>query len=307
MTDISIIIPVFNEEKNIPQLYQRLKKTISQLSPHYEYIFVNDGSTDHTLTLLKTLRKKDKKIKIISFSRNFGHMPALDAGLAHTKGKKIVFIDADLQDPPEIIKKMYQKASQGYDVVYGTKIKRKESPHKVFLFNTFYKIMNQLSYYKMPANTGTFSLIDRKVANVIISLPERNKYFSGIRAWAGFSQTGITYQRASRYRGKEKSIISLFRLAMDGILSFSYVPLKIASFLGFIFAGLAFIFILFVIFGRLFFGLGIIGWASTISTVLLIGGIQLITLGIIGEYLARIYEEVKNRPNYVISEKIGLH
>lgn len=303
---ISIIVPIYNEEKNIPVLYKRLKNELYKISKNHEIIFVNDGSYDKSLSILKKLRKKDKKLKIVSFSRNFGHMAAINAGLKESSGKKVVIMDADLQDPPEIISKMYEKSKKGYEVVYGIKKKRKEGTIKKFMFTTFYKILNSISQIKMPLDSGTFSLIDRRVVDILISLPERNKYLSGLRAWTGFSQTGIVYERGARIAGKPTSFRKLLKLAFDGFFSFSYIPLKIASFLGFIFALIAFIFILVVFVLRIFFDAGIVGWASTMSTILLMGGIQLITLGIIGEYLARIYDEVKNRPEYIISEKIGI-
>lgn len=304
-TKISVVIPVFNEEDNVPVLYKRLKNVLAKITNYYEIIFVDDGSDDSTSQRLKALRKEDKNVKYITLSRNFGHMSALDAGLRHAVGEKVVIIDADLQDPPEIISKMYEKSLEGYDVVYGVKTKRKEGIFKRSLFNYYYKILDKISSYKMPLDAGTFSIIDKKVLTILKNLPERNKYFSGLRAWVGFKQTGVVYERSARMRGKPSSLRKLFKLALDGFFSFSYLPLKAASFFGFIFASIAFMMILFVIIGRIFFRLGIVGWASTLSAILLIGGVQLITLGIIGEYLARIYDQVKNRPEYIISDKKG--
>lgn len=303
---ISVVIPIFNEAKNISELYKRLKPVLNTISKEHEIIFVNDGSKDKSLKVLKKLRKKDKKLKIISFSRNFGHMAAVNAGLINSSGKKVVIMDADLQDPPEVIPRMYEKAKKGYEVVYGVKRKRKEGPVIKFMFKTFYRLLNSIAQLKMPLDAGAFSLIDRRVVDILISLPERNKYFSGLRAWAGFAQIGIVYKRGARFAGKPASFRRLFKLAFDGLFSFSYLPLRIASFLGFFFALIAFIFIFVVFILRIFFRAGIVGWASTMSAILLIGGVQLITLGIIGEYLARIYDEVKNRPEYIISEKIGI-
>lgn len=304
-TTISVIIPVFNEEGNIKELYRRLNIVLKMITQKYEVIFVNDGSTDKSMKIITNLRMHDKRIKMIVFSRNFGHMAAVSAGLAASVGKKVIVMDADLEDPPEVIEQMYKKSLKGYDVVYGVKTKRKESKTRRFLFSLFYKILNGISSYKMPANAGTFSLVDRRVVNILVQLPEKNKYISGLRAWTGFSQCEILYARGKRYFGKPASFARLFSLALNGILSFSYVPLRFSSFLGIIFALVAFIFIFIVIILRFIFGLGIVGWASTISSVLLMGGVQLITLGIIGEYLARIYDEVKNRPEYIISKKVG--
>jgi len=305
-TTLSVVIPVFNEEKNLPLLYSRLGKTLNKLTSSYEIIFINDGSKDNSLEKLISLRKKDKKVKIISFSRNFGHMPAIAAGIKHAKGRKVVIMDADLQDPPEIILKMYKKAKEGYDVVYGIKRKRKESLARRFLFKSFYRILNGISTFQMPLDAGTFSLVDKKVISILSRMPEKNKYLSGLRAWVGFRQTGVFYERGKRYAGKEASFRRLTKLALDGMISFSYLPLRLASIFGFICAAIAVIAIVAVFILKIFFGWGIIGWASTITTVLLLSSAQLITLGIIGEYLARIYDEIKGRPEYIISKKIGI-
>ncbi|KKU10933.1 MAG: Glycosyl transferase, family 2 [Candidatus Woesebacteria bacterium GW2011_GWB1_45_5] len=303
---ISVVIPVYNEEKNIPVLYKRLKAVLNGLSKSHEIIFVDDGSLDLSLEQIINIRKRDRKVKAVCFSRNFGHMAAVDAGLAASTGRKVIITDADLQDPPEIIPRLYAKAEDGFDVVYGIKRKRKESLLRKTLFKLFYKVLNGIAQLKMPLDAGTFSVLDRKVVNILISLPERNKYFSGLRAWTGFKQTGVTYERGKRHAGKEASLGRLFNLAVDGLISFSHLPLRIASFLGIFFAVLSLIFIIGVFVARFVFGKGIVGWASTMTTILFIGSIQLITLGVIGEYLARIYDEVKGRPEYIVSRKIGL-
>lgn len=305
MTKISVVVPIFNEEGNINILYKKLKETFLKIDKNFEIIFINDGSFDNSFKILQKISRKDKKVKIISFSRNFGHMSALNAGLTYSSGQKVAVMDADMQDPPQVIIKMYKKSLEGYDVVYGVKKKRKESFLRVFLMKIFYKLLDKISNLKMPLDAGTFSILDRKVVDIIVNLPEKNKYFSGLRAWTGFKQTGVVYERAKRYKGKEASFARLFKLAMDGIVSFSFVPLKMASFLGFIFSVFAFVLIVVLFILKFFVNLGIVGWTSTISTILFIGGIQLITLGIIGEYLARIYDEVKRRPEYIIQEKIN--
>lgn len=301
---LSVILPVFNEEKNLPTLYKNLKVTLSSLSRSHEIIFVNDGSQDSSLHLLKKLRKKDRKVKIINFSRNFGHMPAIDAGLSLATGQKVVIMDADLQDPPSIIPKLYSKAKK-YEVVYAIKTNRKESITKKLMFSLFYYIIDKISPISLPRGAGTFSILDKKVVKILNTLPESNKYISGLRTWAGFSQASVTYERAARKTGKSKSITKLTKLALDGLISFSHLPLRIASLLGFVFAIVAFVFIFVVFVLKIFFQAGLVGWASTMSAILLIGGVQLITMGIIGEYLARIYDEVKRRPEYIISERIG--
>jgi len=304
--EISVVIPVFNEEENIPVLYKRLKKVLNGISLKHEIIFVNDGSRDNSLNEIKNLRKGDRKVKYLSFSRNFGHMASVSAGLKSTRGRCVCVMDADLQDPPRVITRMYKRLKKGNEVVYGVKKERKEGRIKRFLFSMFYSLLNVVAQVEMPLGAGTFCLMDRKVVDVINDLPERNKYFSGMRAWAGFRQEGVSYKRAARYAGKSVSYKKLFKLAMDGFISFSHIPLRIASIFGFIFAGGAFVSILVVMYLRLFVGISILGWASTISVILLIGGVQLITLGIIGEYLARIYDEVKGRPEYVVGERSGL-
>lgn len=304
---LSIVIPVFNEEKNINELYKRLSPVIKKITTSYELIFIDDGSQDQSLQRIKALRRADRKIKILHFSRNFGHMPAINAGLAHAKGQKVVLMDADLQDPPKVILDMYKKSKQGFDVVYGVKKKRKEHIFRRIGFSLFYRLLNGISTYKMPLDAGTFSILDKKVVKILISLPEKNKYFSGLRSWTGFSQTGVEYERAARFSGKEASLRRLLHLAMDGIFSFSYIPLRLASIFGFLCASVALLAIVIVLFLRIFLGYGLIGWASTMTTILLVSGVQLITLGIIGEYLGRIYDEVKNRPEYIIQEKIGFN
>lgn len=305
-TKISVVVPIFNEEGNIEILYSKLKQTLQKISNSFEMIFVNDGSIDNSYRLLKKVSRRDKKVKLISFSRNFGHMSAINAGLEHSTGERVVVMDADMQDPPFVIEKMYKKSLEGFDVVYGVKKKRKESFIRVYMMKIFYMLLSKISNVKIPLDAGTFSLVTRKVVDHINELPERNKYFSGLRAWAGYNQAGVVYERAKRYRGKEASYTRLFKLAMDQIISFSFVPLKLASFLGFIFSLVAFLMIIVLFVLKFFVNLGIVGWTSTITTILLIGGVQLITLGIIGEYLARIYDEVKHRPEYIIKERVNI-
>lgn len=304
-TKISVVVPIFNEEGNINILYTKLRKTLLKINKNYEIIFINDGSFDNSYLLLNKIAKADKKVKLISFSRNFGHMSAINAGLEHCSGERVTVMDADMQDPPSVIEKMYKKSLEGFDVIYGVKKKRKESIIRVYMMKVFYRLLSKISNVKIPLDAGTFSLVTRKVVNHINELPERNKYYSGLRAWAGYNQAGVVYERAKRYKGKEASYARLFKLAMDQIVSFSFVPLKLASFLGFIFSFVAFLIIVVLFVLKFFVNLGIVGWTSTITTILLIGGVQLITLGIIGEYLARIYDEVKHRPEYIIKEKIN--
>lgn len=302
---ISIVIPVYNEEGNIFPVYRELKKILPKISKSFEIIFVDDGSNDDTYLKLSELSKTSKRIKVISFSRNFGQMAAVEAGLQKTTGDIVALMDADLQDPPKILLKMYKKIQEGFDVVYGVKKNRKENKLRVFLFTSFYKIFDKITQYNFPLDAGTYSMMNRKIVDLLVDMPEKNKYISGLRSWAGYKQTGIIYARDKRYSGKQATYSRLFRLALDGIFSFSYLPLRLASILGFATAFLSLISILFVIFARFYFNFGIIGWASTMSAILLFSGVQLITLGIIGEYLARIYDEVKGRPKFIIKDQIN--
>ena len=301
---ISVVLPIYNESDNIDPLHKRLKKVLNSVSRSHEIIFVNDGSSDNSLSKLNKLRTRDKKVKIVNLSRNFGHMPAVTAGLRNSTGKKVVVMDADLQDPPEVIVDLYEK-SKKFDVVYAVKNNRKETAAKKFMFSVFYAIQTRIADLPIPTNAGTFSILDKKVVNILNELPEKNKFFSGLRVWSGFNQSSIKYERAARVAGEKNSLKKLFKLAFDGLFSFSYVPLRLASAFGIIIAFISILLIAVIGFLRLFFDVGIVGWASTLTVVLFIGSIQLITLGIIGEYLARIYDEVKNRPEYIIAGKEG--
>ena len=302
---LSIVIPVYNEAKNISKLHDQLLSTLKDITSSYEIIFINDGSTDASEQIINTLRRKNKKVTSASFSRNFGHMAAVSAGLHYSKGDKVVVMDADLQDPPKIIKKLYDK-SHKYDVVYAIKKRRNESWFMNFMFKSFYAIQTRVAELPIPANAGTFSIIDKKVVNTINALPERNKFFSGLRVWSGFKQSHIYYNRLARNAGKRKAMQTLIRMGLDGIFSFSYAPLRLASLIGIILAMLSILLIAAVIFTRIFFNFGLVGWASTLTVILFIGAVQLITLGIIGEYLARIYDEVKKRPEYIVSHTEGV-
>lgn len=304
---ISVIVPVLNEEAVILEFYDRAKKVLESITDSHEIIFVDDGSTDSTLIKLKEFAKNDSRVKIISFSRNFGHPIAISAGLDYASGEAVIIIDADLQDPPEILPEFIKKWQEGFEIIYGIRTKRKEWWGKRLAYWCFYRIFKKLASLNVPLDAGDFSLIDRKVADIIKSLPERNRFIRGLRSWAGFKQCGVVYERAGRFAGKTKySFKKLLKLAADGIFSFSYIPLRLATFLGFLVAAVAFLAILAVLYLRIFYGvIGIPGFSSTIITLLFIGSIQLVAIGILGEYIARIYEEVKHRPLYVINEKIG--
>jgi dolichol-phosphate mannosyltransferase len=274
----------------------------------YELVLVNDGSKDRTINMAKELSKKDKRIKLLSFSRNFGHQTAITAGMDRASGQVVVIIDADLQDPPEIIIKMIEKWKEGYQVVYGQRKKRKgESLFKLITASTFYRILKKLTPVDIPVDTGDFRLIDRKVANQLIAMRERNRFVRGMVSWVGFKQCKVEYEREKRFAGDTKyPLKKMFKFAMDGMLSFSQIPLKISSFFGFVCSGVSFLLIIYGLVRKVFFPEAVvIGWASTFVTVLFLGGVQLISVGILGEYLGRMYDEIKGRPLYIIDEEIN--
>ena len=303
----SIIIPIFNEEAIVPELCRRLKGVIDALSGTVEVIFIDDGSADRTADTLRELHAADSRIKLVSLSRNFGHQAAITAGLDEASGSAVILMDGDLQDPPEMIPEMIAKWKEGYHVVYTVKRSRKEGALKRLAFAAFYKIMHMFSSVSIPMEAGHFSLMDRRVVDVLRGMHERNRYISGMRAWAGFRQTGIPFDREARFAGEPKMTLKrLMNLALDGLISFSHAPLRLAIYLGAIVAAGSFLGALYVIYEKLFTDKAILGWASTIVAVTFIGGMILLTLGVIGEYVGRIYDEGKQRPIYVIKEKTGL-
>lgn len=302
--DISVIIPVFNEESNLVVLHERLVNAVAAISNNYELIFVNDGSKDKSLSVIKDLAQKNPQIKYIDFSKNFGHQLAVFAGLENAKGNAIVIIDADLQDPPELIKDLYAKLQQGYDVVYAQREQRLgESWHKLVTAKLFYRFINRLSEVPIPLDTGDFRIISKKINDIIISMPERNKFLRGQIAWTGFNQTFVSYKRDERYAGKTNySYSKMFAFAFDGITAFSNLPLRLATYLGFMVSLISFYFILYTLYQKYINGNVVQGWSSLMVSILFLGGVQLICLGIIGEYLGRIMDNVKQRPLYIIRE-----
>ncbi len=304
--DYSVVIPIFNEEEIIPELWRRLSDILDRLDSSSEVIFINDGSVDNSLELLKEINHKNQEVKIISFSRNFGHQCALSAGIDHANGKAVILMDGDLQDSPEAIISFLRLWQQGYDVVYAIRKNRKEKWLKRLAFKSFYYIQKKLSGIVTPMDAGIFSLMDRKVILTLRQMPERNKYLSGLRAYAGFKQIGVYIERGPRYRGQPKvSVSKLFKLAFDGIFSFSTIPLKIATILGLVSAIISFIIGLIGLYVKFILGQEFLSWAYGLTTTFFMGGIQLLSLGIIGEYIGRIYDEVRQRPYYIIQEKIG--
>lgn len=307
---LSVIIPCFNEEEVVLATYRRLCEVLGGRKFRLQLIFVDDGSRDGTAAILEQLAASDPRIRVVAFARNFGHQSAVSAGIAHADGDAAVIIDADLQDPPEVILAMIDKWRDGFDVVYGVRTKRKEAIWKRVCYIAFYRILNKLASIDTPLDAGDFSLIDRQVLAQVSRLPEKNRFFRGLRAWVGFRQIGIPYERQARAAGATKySFRKLVTLASDGIFNFSTVPLTIVFYLGFLMSLISLTAFITVALLRIFdipvFGLHIKdvqGFASTLLTILLIGGVQLISTGILGEYIGRIYQEVKARPPYIVRE-----
>lgn len=310
MKKISVVIPMYYEEEVVDICYKRVVNNLKKLSDKYSYeiIFINDGSKDSTLEILKKIASNDDNVKIISFSRNFGHQAAVTAGIRNVTGDAIIIMDADLQDPPELFEGMIEKWEEGYEVVYGKRKTREgESIFKLLTARMFYNTLNKLSEIEIPKDTGDFRLVDRKVIDVIATLPEHNKFLRGLFSWVGFNQYAYEYNRVNRVAGKTKyPFKKMFKLATDGILSFSAKPLKIVGAIG-IFSVIVSIIILIYSIVSYMFKLNSLtpGWTSIMCTMTFIGGIILISLWMIGEYIARIYEESLGRPEYIIDELIN--
>ncbi|MEX0931916.1 MAG: glycosyltransferase family 2 protein [Candidatus Paceibacterota bacterium] len=307
MPTISVVVPLYNEEETFGELLERLTTVLSGVKYQYEVIFINDGSTDKTAELLDRALEKNSSLRAVHFSRNFGHQSAVTAGIDHATGDAVLVMDADLQDPPELIPDFIKKYEEGFDVVYAVRGTRKESIIKRLSYYLFYRLITRMTpEVSLPHDAGDFALIGRNVADVLRGLPERNRYVRGLRAWSGFKQTGIRYERQERFAGQSKySYWKLFKLAYDGIFSFSYMPLLLVTMLGFLFSVVAFIGIFVVLYFKLFGEKDIPGFASIAIFVLCLGGAQLLALGVVGEYIRRIYDETKQRPTYIISKKKG--
>ena len=303
--ELSVIIPIYNESSNINLLCERLSKVADQLTQDREFIFINDGSKDDSLEKVKALNRKDARVKYIDFSRNFGHQIAVTAGLDRCLGKAVVIIDADLQDPPELILEMFDKwKNENYQVVYAKRRRRKgESFMKLWTAKMFYRILGSITSISIPVDTGDFRLIDRKIVEYLKQMPEQHKFLRGQISWIGFRQTFIEYDREERHGGVTGyTYKKMLRFALDGITSFSDFPLKFATFAGFAVSGFAFLMILVTIYQRFYGDNYQSGWASMMISVLFLGGIQLIGIGIIGEYMSRMSSNVRNRPLYIINE-----
>lgn len=305
---LSVVIPCYNEEEAIGETLNRLKAFCSDLDNlNVELIFVDDGSRDRTRELLKKYALEDRRICVIGLARNFGHQIAVTAGIDAASGDAVVLIDADLQDPPEVVHQMIAKWREGYDVVYGTRTARQgESAFKLFTARTFYRLLNRLSDVSIPLDTGDFRLMSRQVVDALRAMPERDRFVRGMVSWVGFKQTALPYERAERFAGESKySLRKMLHFAIDGILSFSTKPLQMSIGLGTLSALLALLGIFYALWLRLFTNVWVEGWTALFIVILFLGGVQLICVGILGEYIGRIYNEVKKRPLYVAQEYFG--
>jgi polyisoprenyl-phosphate glycosyltransferase len=306
-SSVSVVIPCFNEEKTLAETHRRVSEAISHAGHPYELVYVDDGSTDGTPELLRRLQAEDDRVRVVYLSRNFGHQFAVTAGLAHAAGDGVVILDADLQDPPDLMVEMIRLWEIGYDVVYGVRTDREgETRFKLLTARLFYRLIRWLSDTEIPLDTGDFRLLDRQVVEAIASMPERDRFLRGMVSWTGFKQIGLPYRRAPRFAGETKYPLSkMVRFAFDGIVSFSVKPLRLSTLMGFVFAGLALLALGYSVAMRLFTQRWVTGWTALMIAILLLGGAQLISLGIIGEYVGRLYGEAKHRPLYVVRETVG--
>jgi polyisoprenyl-phosphate glycosyltransferase len=303
---LSVVIPVFDEQDNLTLLYQRLTAVLEETEPNYQVVFVDDGSRDGSLNILRELVEKDERVILIELARNFGHQVAISAGLDYAFGQGVIIMDADLQDPPEVLPQFIAKWREGHDVVYAIRATRKENWLMRIAYAAFYRLLSKIANIHIPLDAGDFCIMDRKVVDLLVGMPERNRFVRGIRSWVGLDQVGLPYQREARNAGKPKfTLTRLVYLALDGLISFSYLPLRAITVMGF---GVSFISICLAVFyavKRLTVGLSPPGFATTIVAILFLAGMQLITIGVIGEYIGRIFEEVKRRPLYVVRKVTG--
>jgi polyisoprenyl-phosphate glycosyltransferase len=301
---ISVIAPIYNEKESMPELHRRIGAVMDGLGVTWELILVDDGSSDGSTDQIRALAAQDEHVRPVIFARNFGHQIAVTAGLDYARGDAVVIIDSDLQDPPEVISEMVARWREGYEVVYAVRAEREgESWFKLFTASLFYRLIFRITDVKIPLDTGDFRLMDRKVVDVMNSMREKHRFLRGMSAWVGFRQIGVQYKRASRFAGSTKyPFRKMFKLALNAITGFSYFPLQLATYIGFVAAGLSLLFIPVVVVERLIGRQAFFGQATTLVAVLFLGGVQLISLGILGEYLGRVYDEVKGRPLYIVRE-----
>lgn len=303
----SVVVPVYNEIESIDELYKRLVAVFNSLGSPWEILLVDDGSTDGSTEKILEMAQADKRVKPIIFARNFGHQIAITAGLDHSRGKAVIIIDADLQDPPEVISELVEKWKEGYEVVFGVRSEREgESWFKKLTASLFYRMIYRITDVSIPLDSGDFRLLDRQAVNTLNKMRERHRFPRGMAAWIGFRQIGVPYRRSARFAGTTKyPFRKMLRLALDAITGFSYFPLQLATYLGFICAGVSAIAIPVVIVMRLTGSQAFLGQATTLIAVLFLGGVQLISLGILGEYIGRLYDESKGRPLYILREGRG--
>jgi glycosyltransferase involved in cell wall biosynthesis len=304
---LSVVVPCANEEEVLSETHRRLTSALAEIGLEFEILYVDDGSTDATMEQLRKIGRADPRARVLSLSRNFGHQVAITAGIEHAAGDAIVVIDADLQDPPEVIGEFVERWKAGHDVVYGVRTERAgETTFKLWTARLFYRLMGQFSDTRIAPDAGDFRLLDRRVVDALLAMPERDRFIRGMVGWLGFSQVAVPYHRAARLAGKTKyPLLKMVHFAADGIVSFSTTPLKLATYLGFAVSGLSLIGILYTLYVHFFVKGAVQGWASLLIAVFFIGGVQLICLGIIGEYIGRIYGESKRRPLYLIRERVG--
>lgn len=305
---LSVIVPCYNEEAVLTETHRRLTAVLAGLAPlAYEIIYVDDGSHDQTAQRLREVQHGCEAVRVVLLSRNFGHQVAMTAGLVHSSGDAVVMLDADLQDPPELIPEMMARWRDGYDVVYGLRIARHgETQFKRWTAKLFYRLLNRVSKVKIPLDVGDFRLMSRRGVDSLLAMSERDRFLRGMISWAGYKQIAVLYERAPRFAGRSKyPLVKMIRFALDGVLSFSNAPLRLATLLGFASMLVAFAGIIYAILLRIYTNDWVRGWASIFVAVLFLGGVQLITIGIIGEYIGRIYDEVKQRPLYFVSERHG--
>jgi glycosyltransferase involved in cell wall biosynthesis len=301
----SVVVPVFNEAESLAEMHRRLAAVMSSLGKPWEIIFVNDGSSDQTAEKLRNIQARDEHVRTVEFVRNFGHQIAVTAGMDIAQGGAVIIIDADLQDPPEVIPDLVARWKEGYEVVYAVRAEREgETWLKEFTAKLFYRLIYRITDVKIPLDTGDFRLLDEKVVAILRTMRERHRFLRGMAAWVGFRQIGVPYRRHARFAGKTKYPLGkMVRLALNAVTSFSYFPLQMATYLGFFCAGIAAIAIPIVVILRLTGSGAFFGQATTLISVLFLGGVQLIGVGILGEYLGRVYDEVKGRPLYIKREE----
>jgi glycosyltransferase involved in cell wall biosynthesis len=302
---ISVIAPIFNEVESLPELHRRVSVVLDSIGESWELLMVDDGSTDGSTDRIRELASQDHHVRPVIFARNFGHQLAVTAGLDYACGQAVIIIDSDLQDPPEVISDMVAKWREGYEIVYAVRAEREgESWFKLLTASLFYRIIYRITDVKIPMDTGDFRLLDRKVVDVLKTMRERHRFLRGMSIWVGFKQTGVEYRRAARFAGETKyPFKKMFKFAWDAVTSFSYLPLQVATYLGFVSAGISILAIPLVIVLRLAGSRGFEGQATTLIAVLFLGGVQLISLGVLGEYIGRLYDEAKGRPLYIVREK----